>query len=331
MTFDEQVASLRGKVAPKIFWKNGRPKKKLECTPAEWAARLDYKLLLRDKDREKYNHKRREQRRRNLGTVKKENASERAKERKRRHKQSLRQKKAQREFEEFFENPDRIIHQFLEGKGEKTKGITATHVRLLKEHFPEVICAWQEITRGRKRQADKEYADQNREQLNHKSRTYKRQYPEKVNAWFRRAYQTNPAHKIRVSIRNRVNSAVKYQLGSVGRKPTSAIDCGCSVPELMAHLERQFEDGMSWANWTKGVSGWHIDHIYPLAKADLKDDRQYRAVCHYKNLRPMWGRENFRKQAKVTSEQARHFEVLLSEIDRQGHAAPSRVVPSPSP
>lgn len=37
MTFDEQVAALRSKVTPKMT-----QKKKSECTPAEWAARLEY-------------------------------------------------------------------------------------------------------------------------------------------------------------------------------------------------------------------------------------------------------------------------------------------------
>ncbi len=70
---------------------------------------------------------------------------------------------------------------------------------------------------------------------------------------------------------------------------------GCSIPELMAHLEKQFLPDMTWEN----RSHWHIDHKRPCASFDLTDPQQQRICFHYTNLRPLWAVDNIRKSAKV--------------------------------
>lgn len=70
-------------------------------------------------------------------------------------------------------------------------------------------------------------------------------------------------------------------------------DIGCSIEELKAHLESQFDSKMSWENY--GVRGWHIDHIKPLSMFDLKDRKQYLEASNFKNLRPLWWRDNLSK------------------------------------
>jgi hypothetical protein len=69
---------------------------------------------------------------------------------------------------------------------------------------------------------------------------------------------------------------------------------GCDIDTLVAHIESQFTDGMSWDNRGK----WHIDHIIPLALFDLRDEKQQLAAFNYKNLRPMWAMDNVKKGAK---------------------------------
>lgn len=51
------------------------------------------------------------------------------------------------------------------------------------------------------------------------------------------------------------------------------------------------EPGMSWNNWSK--TGWHIDHIKPLASAEYSEDLI--KLCHYTNLQPLWAEENLSK------------------------------------
>lgn len=99
----------------------------------------------------------------------------------------------------------------------------------------------------------------------------------------------DPNFKLRQNLRARLRQSLK---GSF--KVGSAVELlGCSISELKAHLESQFKPGMSWANWSR--TGWHIDHIKPLAFFNLEDSTQLAQACHYTNLQPLWAKENLEK------------------------------------
>ena len=51
---------------------------------------------------------------------------------------------------------------------------------------------------------------------------------------------------------------------------------------------------MTWKNYGK----WHIDHIKPFASFDLTEPKQQKLVCNYKNLQPLWAKENLSKGDK---------------------------------
>jgi len=80
-----------------------------------------------------------------------------------------------------------------------------------------------------------------------------------------------------------------------GLKKNKALEVilGTSVQETKKHLEKQFKKDMSWEN--KNL--WHIDHIIPLSSA--KTEKDLYVLCHYKNLQPLWARENIIKGSKV--------------------------------
>jgi hypothetical protein len=68
----------------------------------------------------------------------------------------------------------------------------------------------------------------------------------------------------------------------------------CNVKKsLKLYLESKFQPGMSWDNW--GRTGWHIDHIKPLALFNLSDRKQFLEACHYTNLQPLWAKDNLSK------------------------------------
>jgi 5-methylcytosine-specific restriction endonuclease McrA len=71
---------------------------------------------------------------------------------------------------------------------------------------------------------------------------------------------------------------------------------GCSLEELRAHIEAQFQPGMTWDNWTK--DGWHLDHIKPIASFDRPDHPD---CWHYTNLQPLWAEENLKKGARLAA------------------------------
>ena len=54
-----------------------------------------------------------------------------------------------------------------------------------------------------------------------------------------------------------------------------------------------FLDGMTWENWD--LKGWHIDHIKPLSKFNLKDEDELTKALNYKNLQPLWAYDNLSK------------------------------------
>ena len=117
------------------------------------------------------------------------------------------------------------------------------------------------------------------------------------------------------SLRDRLNKALKgnYKSGSAVR------DLGMTIPEFEAYIEPMFMPGMTWDNWTD--DGWHLDHIYPLAKADLTDRVQFLAVANWQNYQPLWAADNFAKNDTVTPEAQALFDRLVAQFKREKEEA----------
>lgn len=120
-------------------------------------------------------------------------------------------------------------------------------------------------------------------------------------AYMRQKRNEDPVFLVADRLRRRINFAMA---SANARKSASLVDVsGCTVMELVTHIERQFLEGMSWANRRQ----WHIDHIIPCSAFDLTDPAQQRVAFHYTNLRPVWSSENQRKHAKVPGGQRQFF------------------------
>ena len=126
-------------------------------------------------------------------------------------------------------------------------------------------------------------------------REYFRKRYRKKNPVPRVVHQSSIHRKIAINIRNRVNLAI----GRQSKSDSTMALLGCTVPELIAHLESLFQDGMSWQN--HGRHGWHIDHICPCVSFDLSDPEQQRQCFHYTNLQPLWAGDNLRKGSSTAS------------------------------
>lgn len=115
-----------------------------------------------------------------------------------------------------------------------------------------------------------------------------------INALKRKRKAEDPAWAVVDRLRKRVGRAIRDY--ATGRKDCRTADLiGCSVPQLMAHIESLFLPGMSWDNRNL----WHIDHIRPCASFYLADPEQQRICFHYTNLQPLWAQDNIRKHAKI--------------------------------
>jgi hypothetical protein len=117
-----------------------------------------------------------------------------------------------------------------------------------------------------------------------------------ANSDYQKVYQKNrkledPIFKLRCDMRNLINNAFN---GSPYTKDSKSAEYfGCSYEELIAHLESQFDEHMTWQN--KGTY-WHVDHFYSCASCH--DEEMFKLAQHYLNLRPLEAKENIRKGSK---------------------------------
>jgi len=109
---------------------------------------------------------------------------------------------------------------------------------------------------------------------------------------FEYLYANDLVFRLKHVLRSRVRKVVKR----AQRYSEHTLDwLGCTPLELIAHLEKQWQRGMSWSNYGCGVGQWSIDHIRPCASFDLLR-ADHRAACfHYTNLQPLWHIDNILK------------------------------------
>jgi ribosomal protein L40E len=141
-------------------------------------------------------------------------------------------------------------------------------------------------------QKHEEWKNNNVEHYEQYQKEYRQENKHKKYALEKEQYETNINFKLTGNLRRRLNIAIKKDI-----KTGSAIDdLGCSISEFKNHIESKFTSGMNWNNWSR--TGWHIDHIKPLASFDLTDPSQLSKACHYSNLQPLWARDNLIKGSK---------------------------------
>lgn len=114
--------------------------------------------------------------------------------------------------------------------------------------------------------------------------------------WMRNAAK-DPSFRVFSAFSRSIRSTILDKKG----RPWELV-AGYSAETLLAHLERQFLPGMTWANYGRGAGRWHIDHILPRTHFSFKsaDDAEFKACWALSNLRPLWGVDNIRKHATRT-------------------------------
>lgn len=110
-----------------------------------------------------------------------------------------------------------------------------------------------------------------------------------------RRMESDANYKIKFACAGRIRAALKRPNGGVKGGRTMDL-IGCTIPELRAHIEKQFKSGMSWSNYGE----WQIDHRIPCAEFDLRSEFQQLQCFNYANLQPLWKKENLEKKDKLT-------------------------------
>lgn len=157
-------------------------------------------------------------------------------------------------------------------------------------------------TKLKESETNKAWYKANRDHAIKQSKKYKTENKDKVKAYqkaYRRnRYATDPQYKLACSLRSRLGGAIK----NIQKTGSAVKDLGCSIEDLIKHIESKFSSGMNWYNYGK----WELDHIKPISEFDLTDRVQFLEACHYSNLQPLWKRDNIRKSNGKTLRNRRH-------------------------
>lgn len=105
--------------------------------------------------------------------------------------------------------------------------------------------------------------------------------------------KTDPLKAMQARL-SRLHRHALAMVGAIKTSPTFG-QLGYSVEDFVAHIERQFVNGMGWHN----MSDWQLDHIVPSSEA--KTEADVVALNQLSNLRPMWAKANNEKNARRTS------------------------------
>jgi hypothetical protein len=108
----------------------------------------------------------------------------------------------------------------------------------------------------------------------------------------RRRYELK--YKMLIKLRSDMRKAILYGT----KDPKLLRFLGCTPDKARNHLEKQFKDGMCWEN----INKWEIDHIIPLVSYNFFDSIQMEKAFNYRNLQPLWKRENAVKNATFNPE-----------------------------
>jgi hypothetical protein len=140
----------------------------------------------------------------------------------------------------------------------------------------------------------KEYYLKNKVKIARQRKEYYLKNKEKINRrqneWQKKERCFNPTRRLNCLISGSVRISLKEK-GFLKQDKTFKL-LGYSGKELKNHLEKQFDQNMSWGNYGKY---WQIDHVIPLSWFKTKNQIIKRA-WDIKNLQPLERKLNAEKQ-----------------------------------
>lgn len=156
----------------------------------------------------------------------------------------------------------------------------------------EYLPAWREKNKEKMKRDNADWRSKNRERhvqnsVEWRRKNWTRIYAERL---------SDPQKRLRSTL----SSAICIQLRAGGTKKETAVTnlLGCSIPEFMRHVERQWLCGMSWKNWGRKIGCWQLDHMRPVSSFDLTIEAQKFECFNFKNYQPLWMVDNLAKRAR---------------------------------
>jgi len=143
-----------------------------------------------------------------------------------------------------------------------------------REEIKKAVILYSLEHKEEKKIYDKEYREKNWGNISKKKLDYEKERKKK-----------DPYYKIRRNISSLLNNYLKKNINT---KNT----IGYNTKEIKEHLEKQFDENMSWNNYG---SYWQIDHIIPQSLYDFSNDLETKKCWNINNLRPLEKKENNKK------------------------------------
>ena len=161
-----------------------------------------------------------------------------------------------------------------------------------KKYRSGTLCECKECTK----KTYHDWAKRNKERLRVKTAKWRKNNRERAKQICIKAdrkRRSDPKGKLNFTMSSNIRKALN---GQKGRKSWQKL-VGYSLSNLKHHLEKQFEEGMSWDNYGE----WHIDHIIPISAFNFykPEDLDFKKCWALINLQPLWAKDNMTKQAKL--------------------------------
>lgn len=184
-------------------------------------------------------------------------------------------------------------------------GLTYTCKECVKEydkkHYEdnkEVILQEQKVRastrRDQKAAYDKQWRLIHKQELAVRDQLYFQEHKQEILAKQRQRKVNDPKYKLAALLRTRLWTILSNK--TLPKKSKLLDYLGCTLPELLYHLEKQFKPGMTWENQGE----WHVDHILPLTPEEPITEEEMYKRCHFTNLQPLWAIDNIRKGNKLS-------------------------------
>lgn len=175
---------------------------------------------------------------------------------------------------------------------------------------------WAKENKEHRQEYNKKYREMNYEKITANDREYNRKrradpiYQENFKR-YRREYdkikrQTDVEFKLKQNVSRRIREILPLKTLRTNKY------LGCSNFHIRNHLESQFTEGMTWDNYT--TDGWHIDHRIPCSAWDLTNGFEVLCCFNWRNLQPMWGNENIKKNNKYNEEDKQKYKEMMRTI-----------------
>lgn len=162
-----------------------------------------------------------------------------------------------------------------------------------KEKIAEYQKAYYQKNADKVKERVRAYTEENKERIEARQKQYRAEHSKEHAEYIKRRRQEDPTYKMICAVRNLLNNAFNKRT-KVGKKKRAEEILGCTIEEFIAHLESQFQEGMTLENHGE----WHIDHKIPLSSAKTEED--VIRLNHYTNLQPLWAKDNLVKWSKTS-------------------------------